>query len=287
MRSQTPHCQGSRLHRLLFNSDPCPAGDASLVLTKCFEDGSITLYAGSVHGIVKGFKLSMYTNNLVDPAKNPHLGELVVGSVTEFTSSLVFESIMDSAITLPSLFYCRVVDSVTKKNTVLYSSENSWLKSVFPPHIQSRLSLDIASDDKDYDLRLDVFGDKVHFRPRTSLATTLVPVPWMAEKDDIGKIRKVVERYIHFYSHLGLISPHNLGEIDIELNELAHKGGHFVPSKFFVLDEDHIRIPASNTKKYGLTLRNRSGVKLYPYLFCFDPMDLTISESLSLIFHCS
>jgi len=284
---QLPHCQGGRLHRPLFSFDPSLFGDPSLVLANCLGNGSIILYAGSVHGIVEGYKLSMYTNNLADPARNPSFGEIVVGSVGEFTSSLLHNSTPDSVNTLPSIFYCKILDSSRRRNTVLYSSAKTWLESIFTPDIQSRLSLNIAGDDKVYDLRLDVFGEKVHFRQGNNCTSTFVTDSWIVYKDDINKIREIVKRYIHFYSHLELISPHHPGEIDIELNELTRKGGHFVPSKLCILDEDHIRIPASNTKKYGVTLRNRSRVKLYPYLFSFDPMDLTISESLSLLFHYS
>jgi len=283
---QMPHCEGSpsRFYRQLYDLDPSMVGDASLVMTKRSEDSSIIFHAGSSNGIVEGLKLSVYANNLADPVRNPCLGELVVWSVDEFTSLLVCEPTMDSAITFPSLFYCKIDDSSTRKSTLLYSSDKFWLESVFPPDIQSRLSLNIADDDKNYDLRLNLLGEQVHFRQGTSFVTTHVPDHvWIVKKDEIDKIREVVKRYIHFYSCLELISPHNIREIGIELNELARKGNDFVSLHSCILGEDPIYISASSTKKYGLTLRNHTMDHFYPYLFCFDPMDLTISESLSRI----
>lgn len=281
---QIAHCEGSRLHRALFNFDPALAGDPSLVLTRCLPNGSMVLYAGSAQGVVKGDKLSIYANNLSDPRINPSLGKLVVASIAEFSSSLLCDSVLASPHILPSLFYCKLADNSTGRNTVLYSSDKKWLESIFPPDTQSRLSLSFADEGQRYDLRLDVFDQEVHFQQSTDLITAFVD-PCMREtvnKDDKDRICKVVIRFIHFYSNLSRISAHDLGEIDIELNELSRTGEEvFVPSNPRTLVEDQIRISASDTKVYGLTVRNRSTASLYPYLFCFDPMDLTISEFLS------
>jgi len=281
---QMPHGEGRHLYRQLYNLDPSIVGDPSLVPTRRSELGDcllITLFAGSIHGIAKGDKLSVYTNNLADASRNPCLGELVVDSLDEFRSTLAIHSAMDFANTLPSLFYCKLVDSSMKQGTALYSPDRSWLESVFPRHIQFQLSLNIRDDDKNYDLRLDVVDEQVHFRQRTNLVITDMP-DWTADKNDIDKIHKVVKRHIHFYSHLELTSPHNIQEISIELNELTQTGEKdFVPSNpSRILSEDPIYISASNTKLYGLTLRNNGDLKLYPYIFFFDPMTLTISESL-------
>jgi len=280
---QMPHCEGGRLYHQLYNLDASIVGDPSLALTRRSEDGSIILFAGSIHGIVQGDKLSAYANNITDPARNPFLGDLVVNSVDDFTSILALESMaVGSADALPLLLYCKIVDRSTRQSTVLSCSDRSWLESIFPPRIQSQLSLNIVDDDENYDLCLDIDNEQVRFRQGTKLIPTSADccMSNTVSTDDIDKIRKVVKRYIHFYSNLEHFSTYAVENIDIELNELMRNDGKFVPSTLRMLDEDQISIPASDTKMYGLTLRNNSMVKVYPYLFFFDPMDLTIRESL-------
>lgn len=268
----------------MFNNRVSGA-DGSFILTRRVKNGGpITLQAGSAQGITVGSRFTVHKTNLIETSILPNsvIAHLVVTSVDVFSSTLDFPP--DSKRTLlPTLFYSRLKERAAVRHIFLYSADRQWLESVFPPEVQAELSATLVDDVKSCDLELSVLERRIHFDRHTELVT-----PWIGSRmrytvdiGDVDTIRAVVKGSLHFYYHLTRTAPATFEDVRMELRELRQELNEefdvvFHPTGKNLIEDEPAKIVVNEDAQLGMTISNNSSHTLYPYLFYFDPTELTI-----------
>ena len=280
---QTPHCEGQEINRRLFNKYE-PDADHSFILAKR-EPSRIILEAGAAQGITIDSRMTFHAYNFLETAEtpNPCLGYLTVKKADHFSSVLeVLEVPSDTErFPLPPLFYC-LIESLASEKIALYCEDRVWLESVFPPEERNQ-SITIVNDVTDCDLQLNVMDEKVHFARHHDLVTPHIGthIIHTVNVDNKPAIRNVVKGSFNFYYHLTRQGK-RLSQVSMELTKLLEKedpsddfGVILTPTGENLIVNDPARI-AVDDARFGMKIINRSNRPLYPYLFYFDPTDLTI-----------
>ncbi|KDR77353.1 hypothetical protein GALMADRAFT_66422 [Galerina marginata CBS 339.88] len=282
---QTPHCEGEGIYWRLFNNRVSGA-DPSFILTKRVKDGPITLEAGSAQGITVGSRFAVHRTNLMDTPilRNPCLGHLVVTSVDTFSSRLSVAP-TSGKIRLPWLFYCKLFQRANVKSISLYSADRPWLESIFPQDSRTELSVTIVNNVQACDLEINVIDGKVCFDRHNHLVTHIIGsrLRHTVDVDDVDTIRAVVKGSLHFYYHLTRPAPYTFQAVRMELKELKEELNEefdvvFKPFGKNLIAEKPATIVVDENAQLGMTICNNSKQTLYPYLFYFDPTDLTIID---------
>ncbi|PPQ81317.1 hypothetical protein CVT26_014432, partial [Gymnopilus dilepis] len=302
---QTPHCEGSGIQWRLF-SHQGPAADESLTLTMRKGDDTFVLQAGSAHGHTIGTRFTAHLTNLkpTPTRPNPAVCILVIKSTDIFSSVLDTARNSDRA-RLPPLFYLKRVSS---KAIRLYieRSHQTWLESVFPVSTQDDLPMMLVNDVQSCDLGLVVSGAQVQFKLHIRLMKTkykdsgisstvngdtvermteyiLFGLPDTVDVSNVEGIRRVIKAAGHFLHHLAHSSTSTIHRgVKMELHKLAPKLGAGSSSQFLepssgnLINEEHAELEVDGEVQFGVTIRNDGPLMLYPYLFYFDPNDLTI-----------
>ncbi|KAF8873800.1 hypothetical protein CPB84DRAFT_1817961 [Gymnopilus junonius] len=250
---QTPHCEGEGIYWRLFNNRVSGA-DGSFILTKRVKNGGpITLEAGSAQGITVGSRFTAHETNLIETPIMPNP-----------PSRNLCENIRP-----PLQFYSKLKQRAAVRHIFIYSADHQWLESVFPPEVRTELSATFVDDVKSCDLELSVEGGIVHFDRHNNLVT-----PLLVGVDEVDTIRAVVKASLHFYYHLTRSAPATFKNVWMELQELKSE-----PNEEFgenLLEEEPAEIVVDENAQLGMTIYNESSLTLYPYLFYFDPTELTI-----------
>ncbi|KAF9540924.1 hypothetical protein CPC08DRAFT_770708 [Agrocybe pediades] len=284
---QVPHCISSRMYGTPFIGHG-DEGSSSFAFT-AMEGGqcSITVRAGSAEGIRVGAIWSIHKTNLADSKENPALGQLEVIKVDLFSSTVRIPRLPSAfPVTAGSIFYSKLVQNASSSIAV-YSSSRAWLESVIPPAVQRELSIRIVDNVEESDLVLSVVLGRVRFQRRNQLGT-LYSEPVMRDSvdaEDVRAIHNVVKSSIHFDYHLKRHSPYKFRDVRMELKEVVEEELEdgdkiFRPKGKNLLDQGSATIRVDEEKQFGVTLHNDSKIPFYPYLFYFDPSQLTIGDTL-------
>ncbi|PBK76068.1 hypothetical protein ARMSODRAFT_950445 [Armillaria solidipes] len=290
---QTPHLEGKHLHRFLFDSSQDPAENCRILCRR--EDGQshFTLYAGSLHGITKGSTFGIY---LTDLASDSHsLSTAVVDEVGTFVSYLTpSDPALFATVKNRRVWYARLIEV----------SEACLLIHCYPPALMTRILTEdqepkftvpvCTTEDPDQaDLcivleRRTVYFERGHrnslFNPCVGFSPRL---SYFSGIDDVSGIRRVIDHFAHFTSHLTMTSPFPMSDFaSVEMKRLVHVGSNLCPDgenllsavedgKYIQLNVD-TSLPPNQCPSYGFTIQNESDVNLYAYLFYFDVSTLQI-----------
>ena len=284
---QTPHCEGQGVNRRLFHRT-IPTGAGSFIPAR--REGKsdktlIILEAGAAQGITVGSRMAVHAYNFLESSgtSNPRLGRLIVNSVDAFSSVLKVPSDTETEkFSIPPLFYCLVEYQVSQ--IALYCTNRLWLDTVFPPWEREQLGVIIVNDAESSDLQLTVEGGKVYFDRRDDLVTPHIGarISHTVDDGDLSAIRNVVKSSQHFYHHLKRSGTDDYRDVRMELKILEQKINEdfdrvFNPIGKNLIADEPATIVVDESAYLGMTIFNETDLPLYPYLFYFDPTDLTIS----------
>jgi len=236
------------------------------------------LEAGTALGITVGSRVAVHASNLLEtPGRpNPRLGYLTVTSVGPFASVLK----IPSNIRFPKLFYYCLIECSQK--IALYCEDSRWLGTVFPPEEHNQSAI-IVDDVQSCDLQLTIIGGKVYFDRHNALVTPHIGarIFQTIDVDNAPEIRKVVESSLRFYHHLTRTGNDDFPNVWMELRELREEPSDdfdqlFTPMGNNLIADEPATIVVDAFASFGMTIFNQTELPLYPYLFYFDPTDLTI-----------
>ncbi|PPQ68613.1 hypothetical protein CVT24_005431 [Panaeolus cyanescens] len=285
--NQTPHCQGQAANRCLFNNLVSGADDALIVGRQevVNKKRQFVLYAGMAQGITSGSILSVHKTNLLETSSrpNPSLGKLVVTSVSTFKSGLSYVD-SDAKFAFPATFYAKLIQQAARKIRV-YCEDETWLRKVIPEDKERSLSVEFVGDAESSDLHLVVDPEKkeVTFHRHHEMVNPHIGSHLRQPVDiaDEEAIRKVISGSLHFYHHLDLVGTSDFRNVWMELTELKDELSEdfeqvFTPIGKNLIETTPAVIVVDENKSYGMTIFNQTDLDLYPYLFYFDPNDLSI-----------
>ncbi|CAA7263720.1 unnamed protein product [Cyclocybe aegerita] len=282
---QTPHCEGVGVNWRLFNKNASGA-DPSFILTKRnSKDGisTITMEAGIAQGITVGSHFAVHAMNLLESPLNPRLGELEVKSVN------LFSSVMEPLSTAPKF---KVPSSCYSKLTYaaeftmsIFCEDKALLASAFPAGFSKKWSIIVVDDVQQCDLEITVKDGRVHFDRHQQLVTDHLPtrIRHSVSVGDIATIREVVTATRHFYYHLTRTSDDNFKNVWMEMKVLKEEFNRdfdqiLTPMGNNLLMKEPATIVVDESVRLGMTIFNQTDLPLYPYLFYFDPTELTIID---------
>lgn len=288
---QTPHCEGSSIDRPLFSrvgvrSDPSyiPGRRSKS------EDGklSVTLDAGMAQGIVLGELFSIYENNFEATTQNPNpsIGLLDARTISTASCSLGHPP-GQKKFKIPRHFYAKRIDWRNDPPKV-YCADSVLLSSLFPsPENVAGRKIIAVEDPEQASLVISTQGDDVRISRTDPFITQYIPpaFPYNFHTESPWAIHRIVGAWQHFNYHLLRRGRDEFPQVRMELHYLEPssnsgeddenykvKGGNLLAA-----EPAEVRVPDVDVEKpLGMTLYNDGDVPLYPYLFYFDPNDLTI-----------
>ncbi|KAF9525305.1 caspase domain-containing protein [Crepidotus variabilis] len=279
---QTPHCEGQGVSWRLFNNSDIGA-DETLILTKREKEGPIVMHAGEAQGVTYGSLYSIHATNLIDngASPNPPLGFLSVKAVEAFSSTIDFEG---AKFSVPRLCYAKLVQAAVQK-LAIHSDNKEWLNTIFPSTTLERLHVTIVDEVESCNLELTFSNGHVFFDRRDSIVAPLLGTRMRhtVQGNDTRKIQDVVRCFRHFHYHVTRSGPNEFRNIWMELKELKQELSDdfsriFTPFGPNLIESNPTRIVVNEEANLGMTIFNQTDVSLYPYLFYFDPSDLSIFE---------
>lgn len=246
----------------------------------------MVLYAGDAQGITPRSLFSVHATNLLDTssAQNKSLGHVIVKTANTF-SSIIEPDAINPLFDPPNFCYCKLIKRAVRK-TRLYCDDQHWLQSTFPSQVLETISAEFADDLKSCDLQLTKLHGKVQFDHHSALVSPYIGTRnrYSAQANDVLRIRSVVECYHHFHFHLTRSGPNEFRNVWMELKELKSEltkdfGLAFKPVGKNLIENNPAEVVADENVNLGLTIFNQTDLPLYPYLFYFDPSELSISVS--------
>ncbi len=246
----------------------------------------MVLHAGVAQGITPGSLFSVHATNLLDTPSthNKPLGCVVVKSVDTF-SSIVEPDGTNPDFEPPKFCYCKLVKPALRKIR-LHCDDETWLRSALPSQILETISAEIVGDLQSCDLQLTILDGRVYFDHHSALVTPYLGTRnrYSVEATDVVKIRNVVQCSLHFYYHLTRSGPNGFRNVWMELKELQSDLTDdfdlvFKPVGKNLIETEPAEVIADENVNLGLTIFNQTDLPLYPYLFYFDPSELSIGVS--------
>jgi hypothetical protein len=281
LRRQTARCEGYRVNWCLFSNEE-GGSDWSFILTQN-RDKIITLEAGDAQGITVGSVLSVHTTNLTN---SPSVGNLRVTSVNKFSSSL--GSLPDEAsFQIPDLFYCKLLKTANSTINV-YCKNKEWLASIFPHDFMEQSGVVLVNTAWKCDLELVVSNGMVSFYRHHKLVTPHLEkyICHEVSANAVDSIQKIVCATRTFYYHLTRSMVDESIQAQIKLQTLvecdtSHKANPWeeaalIPFGENLISKERATIVVDEEARYGMTITNQSNHYLYPFVFYFEPTDLTI-----------
>ncbi|KAK0194258.1 caspase domain-containing protein [Armillaria mellea] len=285
---QTPHFDGKHIRRRLFDSWENPA-DGSMILCRREED-HLVLSAGSLQGITVGSTFAIYGTDLSDP--HYQLATAVVNAVEPFFSYLHPDKDFFTTCKDHPVWYARL-DKASGSNLAIHCNSSDFLHNLLTEDCEPRLTVPaIATESQpEADLCLTVKDSTIYFDrgDKNPLVSASMGFPSrfssVVDIKDITRIRRVIDRYGQFNSHLTRSGSLPISDyISIEMHELKTDKGRLSPAGDNIIPDgeekpvEFVIDPSFQEKCYGFTIRNTSAFALYAYLFYFDASALAIEE---------
>ncbi len=287
MNSQTPHLDGKHIRRRLFDSWESPA-DSSMILCRR-EEKRLVLSAGSLQGITVDSTFAIYGTDLSDP--HNQLATAVVKTVEPFVSYLHLpDEDFFTAYNDHPVWYARL-EKASGPNLAIHCNNSDFLHDILTEDCEPRLTVPAVDTEiqPEADLCLTVKGSTAYFDRgnKNSIISASMDFPSRfssgVDVKDITRIRRVIDRYSQFNSHLTRPGSHPISDyISIEMHELKTDKGRLSPTGNNILPDgeekpvEFVIDLSSQGKCYGFTICNTSTVALYAYLFYFDASTLEI-----------
>ncbi|KAK0223701.1 caspase domain-containing protein [Armillaria fumosa] len=285
---QTPHFDGKHIRRRLFDSWESPA-DSSMILCRREED-HLVLSAGSLQGITVDSTFGIYGTDLSDP--HYQLTTAVVNTVEPFFSYLHPDKDFFTTYKDHPVWYARL-DKASGSDLAIHCNNLGFLHNLLTEDCEPRLTVPaiVTESQPEADLCLTVKDSIVYFDrgDKNTIISVSMGFPSRfssgVDPKDTTRIRRVIDRYSRFNSHLTRPSSLPISDyISIEMYELKTDKGRLSPTGDSILPDseekpvEFVIDPSSQEKCYGFTIRNMSTFALYAYLFYFDASTLEIEE---------
>ncbi|KAF6749511.1 caspase domain-containing protein [Ephemerocybe angulata] len=295
---QTPHCLGLNADRPLFN----PKGgrlDPSYIACKTIslDDNdqpipeAFTMLAGLAEGIALGERFSIHER--VPPegqktSKSP-IGVMIAGFVG--TTSTVLRRLpgQKAPTSLPAVFYARRIDWRIDPPAI-YCTDIPLLRSVHGARNGQLIAFNLVDSPEKAALILTADGENdVHLDRTDPDITAHIPsrFPWALKRDSPGEIQTIIGAWRNFNYHLKRKGQDEFPLVRMELHYLEPADGdwdgdNFHPkgSNLLLSEPTEVEVPdpdEGDPSYLGMTLYNDSDIAVYPYLFYFDPTELTIT----------
>ena len=296
---------GVNADRPLFNrrgsrSDPsyipCKVVDAS----EGKQQVIFTLHAGLAEGIVPNEVFDLYKAVPFEGEKNasPPFGMMIATDVG--TTSTVMQRLegKTTPVRVPKVFYAKRIAwsnapaSIYCEDKTLLQSLSRVTKSSVTVKAGKVLPTDLVDDATKASLIINVEGDDVYLERNDPLLEEHLPkrFPRPLHRIDPERIQGVISAWRHFNYHLKRGGRDEFPQIRMEMHYLEPEDGDWdnehpeyqpVGQNLLAENPAHIVVSDDHTKRpLGLTLYNDGDMDVYPYLFYFDPTELTISEYL-------
>ncbi|KAF5322967.1 hypothetical protein D9611_009329 [Ephemerocybe angulata] len=282
-------------------SDKAPLGievPAYIPCERYFDNDKkvqVSIDAGMAQGITVGELFAIHENNYLEDGSNinPQIGVLSATSVATGTAFLQHPP-GHPRFKIPKNFYAKRIDWGNDPPKV-YSNDKAWLERVLLARKSATGRRVITVDNEDEaSLVIEVERDwsSVHLYRNDPLLNEYLPrkFPFKFRGDVPGDIQTIIGAWQHFNYHLHRRGKNEFPQVRMELHYLEPIDPEddgmdsFEPENYkvqggnlLVSEPSEVRVPDSDADRpLGMTLYNDGDVPIYPYLFYFDPNDLTI-----------
>lgn len=258
----------------------------------------LVLHAGKLHGITVGSTFEIFETDLSD-LKHP-LAIATVSKVEAFEAFLLVPPYCAfQHANKNRLVYTQLLKDPST-NFHIYCDDSDFLTRIINVDCEPRFTFPVTAvqtRDKAH-LCLTVNESRVLF-DRGKTVNLFSPsigfpsrLPHVSEVGDTARIRAIISRFSQTTAQLSILSPLRVTDfISIEMKKLRRDGPSMTPVGEnllpaindnnpieFVIDKS---LPPNQHPRYGFTLRNKSAINLYVYLFFFDGTSFAIGMLLS------
>jgi hypothetical protein len=290
-RKQTPHCDGHHINRVLFTTNTT---DASFISGQV-DRGKIVLNAGKAQGIWIGAQVGIYDSNFASADVNPLLATLVVSDVVTASNCTLTA---DPTVEIPLHFYAKLRQRRLDEYISVHCEDEQRLKALLKEALKAP-ELDLAAAGIEFsgnaevaDLVVLLKDERVAFERKEDFITKHLGkrVPCTASISDPNGILNVLQATAHFNYHLNRTNllescikpPESItmefGRVefgtDFTMRVVKLSDSKDSPATFFI----NFKEEEDDEPMYALTICNRTALQLYPYLFSFEPCDLSIRK---------
>jgi hypothetical protein len=287
LEHQHPQCSGKNKGRILFQG---LTGTHPTTFRLFIQRGKYFAEAGDVHGVVKGTLFAIHACRNIMPT-DPEIG-ILEADVVFAQSCTLGRRRGDKAFQIPS----------GARASVLNWRHREPVLKVFIQHprvpVQSTNAFFLVKSADRADLVIRHTGDGTLQLERSDPVVSKYARVLHNIRLQLS-LSNLLQSVSHFHFHLYRRNSANplKQEVEVVLHRLTHSNPEqilgeaiYMPdggaSILLSIDrENTVWIPAGATSDsgvfYGLTMRNNSGRKLFPYLMCFDPSDYSIQVRLT------
>ncbi|KAF8875734.1 caspase domain-containing protein [Gymnopilus junonius] len=286
IQGQNPQCEGKNQHRILFNAKvAAPARTFRVNFGERTLQGhiSITVEAGSAHGVTEGAEFSIYSESDLRFEKRLTLG--TVKSVAAFTSTL-------NDLPYPGVNPCIAIQTKAgqKEDVRLFVPQGNSFFTVFESvrndhnnHKYDLHNITLVADQSIAHLKATMKGADVQFEIADERVTRYGFTQQFKTVDivDSDRVGWTFSRIAHFYRELNKANSNSklTSLVRLEFYELEENDDDdLVAFGKNLCNSGTIDVDVNEEIPYGIKLVNESNFDLYPYLFWFDNTDLSIKD---------
>ncbi|KAH6910781.1 hypothetical protein BKA70DRAFT_1424439 [Coprinopsis sp. MPI-PUGE-AT-0042] len=283
---QTPHFEGNNMNRLLFNAKG-RRSDPFLIPGRRRKIDKVPIFlleAGSAQGVIQNSYFDIHETNLLNlgngAQENRPLGTMLATAVDSYTTQLEFPP--GTHFKVPTHFFARWGDH-HQIPVHVFSESKEWLQDLFPADVQRNLGVRLTNEKEQASLVLTLEDDMIYFDRNDPLAQPYIGTrfPKGIHATLTHAVYEVIRRWRKFNYHLTRPSPLELPAVRMELHYLKESGSDdwgdpmYEPTGSNLLDVEPATVELEGDY-IGVTIYNDGDIPLYPFLFYFDPNDLTI-----------
>jgi hypothetical protein len=276
------------MNRLLFNVKGSRS-DPFLIPGRQRKTNGISTFhleAGYAQGVMQNSHFDIHETNLLDLGSggqsNPPIGTMIARAVDNFTAQLEFPQ--GAQFKIPTHFFARWSDR-RQLPIQIFSEDKAWLQTLFPVTVQNALGVRVMDEKEQASLVFTLEGNTIYFDRNDALAQPYIGTrfPKGVLASSKNTIYEVIHGWRKFNYHLARPSPQEFPEVRMELHYLKESGiDEWGEPTYEPTGENLLAVePATVELKghyVGMTIHNDGDDPLYPFLFYFDPNELTIGE---------
>ncbi|KAJ6463689.1 caspase domain-containing protein [Mycena vitilis] len=285
---QTPHCGGNRTNRLIFDGNYPATGRSSFPLiptdpkeSKPNSSHMFSVPIGCLVGVIAGTEFAAYSAN------NEFLCTFVAQSV-KVAEAIVTGKIDPGElypVNIPRWSRVRVSDwqNIDMILHVHTPEGFPYTADLFPAARIDSPPCFIQEPLETADVVVRAEDDKIVIVPRTETLRKCQTISrfTLADPKQLPLVFDGVAHFNYFLDRHNKEDP--LVGVTLELHRLRGKMPVREPDKSFGVDgnlveDGAVQFMQEDGAVYGFTIRNKSPVDLFPYLFYFDPEDYTIQN---------
>ena len=294
---QHPQCSGKNKGRILFQG---LTGTHPTTFKLVMKHGKCFAEAGDVHGVVKGTLFAIHAYHSIIPT-DPEIG-ILEADVVSAQSCMLRPRREDRAFQIPSGARASVLNWRHKEPVLKVFIQRPRVP-VRSTQVQSTNAFYLVNFSDRADLIIRHTGDGTLQLERSDPVISKYARVLHNIRPQLS-MSNLLQGVSHFHFHLYRRNSANplKQEVEVVLHRLTQSNPEqileeaiYMPdgmaSVLLSIDlENTVRIPAGASSNsgvfYGLTMRNNSGRKLFPYLMYFDPSDYSIQVRLPYLHGC-